>query len=103
MKLTQMQDIGGCRAVVNDVDSVRKLAEFYRKTSGIKHMLMLKNMQRTTLEPMRFWLRLIQLQRSSAPILTISPILEYFLSFWTRRLPASQDKFSYEINGPLRP
>lgn len=36
MKLTQMQDIAGCRAVVGSVASVRKLVETYRK-SNIKH------------------------------------------------------------------
>lgn len=31
MKLSQMQDIGGCRAVVKDIGRVRALNEFYRK------------------------------------------------------------------------
>src|SRR5262249_4383154 len=39
MKLTQMQDIGGCRAVVKSVLAVRRLDEFYRKKSDIKHGL----------------------------------------------------------------
>jgi ppGpp synthetase/RelA/SpoT-type nucleotidyltranferase len=39
MKLTQMQDIGGCRAVVEQVGDVVKLAEYYQKTSRIKHAL----------------------------------------------------------------
>ena len=39
MKLIQMQDIGGCRAVVNNVNSVAKLNEYYRKESQIKHKL----------------------------------------------------------------
>ena len=39
MKLTQMQDIGGCRAVVRSVVAVRKLHEFYRNESEMKHKL----------------------------------------------------------------
>jgi hypothetical protein len=39
MKLTQMQDIGGCRAVVKSVLGVRRLDEFYTKQSEIKHEL----------------------------------------------------------------
>lgn len=39
MKLTQMQDIGGCRAVVKSVAAVRKLADFYQNKSRIKHKL----------------------------------------------------------------
>jgi hypothetical protein len=39
MKLTQMQDIGGCRAVVNTVAKVRQLANFYQNVSRIKHKL----------------------------------------------------------------
>jgi ppGpp synthetase/RelA/SpoT-type nucleotidyltranferase len=38
MKLSQMQDIGGCRAVVEDVKKVSQLIERY-KTSDIKHKL----------------------------------------------------------------
>ena len=38
MRLTQMQDIAGCRAVVGSVSSVRGLVEIYRK-SDIKHKL----------------------------------------------------------------
>jgi hypothetical protein len=37
MKLTQMQDIGGCRAVVNSVSEVRALMSYYEKESRIKH------------------------------------------------------------------
>jgi ppGpp synthetase/RelA/SpoT-type nucleotidyltranferase len=33
MRLTQMQDIGGCRAVVTTIDEVYALREQYRKTS----------------------------------------------------------------------
>ena len=36
MKLSQMQDIGGCRAVLDTVDQVRSLREAYR-TSRIRH------------------------------------------------------------------
>jgi ppGpp synthetase/RelA/SpoT-type nucleotidyltranferase len=39
MKLSQMQDIGGCRAVVQTVAKVRQLANFYRNVSRIKHKL----------------------------------------------------------------
>jgi hypothetical protein len=38
MKLSRMQDIGGCRAVVSDVAAVRRLRELY-KASRIKHEL----------------------------------------------------------------
>lgn len=38
MKLSQMQDIGGCRAIVNSIAKVKKLVELYKK-SGIKHKL----------------------------------------------------------------
>lgn len=37
MKLTQMQDIGGCRAVVSSVEDVNRLVEYYLETSQIKH------------------------------------------------------------------
>lgn len=39
MKLTQMQDIGGCRAIVKSVLAARKLADFYQHASRIKHKL----------------------------------------------------------------
>ncbi len=39
MKLTQMQDIGGCRAVLNGVDSASLLSDYYRNESQIKHKL----------------------------------------------------------------
>ena len=39
MKLSQMQDIGGCRAVVENVKKVKRLVENY-KTSDIKHKLL---------------------------------------------------------------
>ena len=39
MKLSQMQDIGGCRAVVSSVSDVYKIIKSY-KTSYIKHKLL---------------------------------------------------------------
>lgn len=39
MKLSQMQDIGGCRAVVEDVMKVNRLVDNYR-SSDIKHKLL---------------------------------------------------------------
>jgi hypothetical protein len=39
MKLTQMQDIGGCRAVVKSVAGVRALNKFYADESEMKHVL----------------------------------------------------------------
>jgi ppGpp synthetase/RelA/SpoT-type nucleotidyltranferase len=38
MKLSQMQDIGGCRAVVSSIDNLRHLRQLY-KESDIKHEL----------------------------------------------------------------
>jgi hypothetical protein len=38
MQLSQMQDIGGCRAIVPSVSHVRKLVALFRK-SGLKHEL----------------------------------------------------------------
>ncbi len=37
MKLSQMQDIGGCRAVLGTVTEVHQLTEYYEKESRIKH------------------------------------------------------------------
>ena len=37
MNLTQMQDIGGCRAVLNNVSSVERLSDYYKSESHIKH------------------------------------------------------------------
>jgi ppGpp synthetase/RelA/SpoT-type nucleotidyltranferase len=37
MKLSQMQDIGGCRAVVKSSAAVRKLDDFYLSESQMKH------------------------------------------------------------------
>ena len=42
MRLSAMQDIGGCRAVMNDVDSVKMLVERY-KGSDINHKLCEEN------------------------------------------------------------
>lgn len=39
MKLTQMQDIGGCRAILDDVEQVRSLVSSFRK-SDVKHKLL---------------------------------------------------------------
>jgi len=39
MKLTQMQDIGGCRAVGQSAANVKQLANFYQNTSRIRHKL----------------------------------------------------------------
>ena len=39
MKLTQMQDIGGCRAILEDVNQVRELVKSFRR-SDIKHKLL---------------------------------------------------------------
>lgn len=36
LKLSEMQDIGGCRAIVDDVNSVNKLLELYKK-SDMRH------------------------------------------------------------------
>jgi hypothetical protein len=40
MKLSRMQDIGGCRAILSTADKVEELAEFYRSKSRIKHKLL---------------------------------------------------------------
>lgn len=37
MKLSKVQDIGGCRAVVDTVAQVRRLRSFYRKGSKLRH------------------------------------------------------------------
>lgn len=39
MKLTQMQDIGGCRAILENVEQVRKLVQSLR-SSDLKHKLL---------------------------------------------------------------
>ncbi|MFA5996730.1 MAG: RelA/SpoT domain-containing protein [Candidatus Paceibacterota bacterium] len=38
MKLSQMQDLGGCRAIVHTVEQVKKIANLYKRSS-IKHKL----------------------------------------------------------------
>lgn len=43
MKLTQMQDIGGCRAVVKSLAAVRQLDLYYQKESNIKHELITRD------------------------------------------------------------
>ncbi len=37
LRLSQMQDIGGCRAVLHSAADVRNLVNYYEKKSGIKH------------------------------------------------------------------
>lgn len=37
MKLSQMQDIGGCRAVLKNAQIVEKLTEIYKRSRGLKH------------------------------------------------------------------
>ncbi|MGH7074683.1 MAG: RelA/SpoT domain-containing protein [Stellaceae bacterium] len=39
MRLSQMQDIGGCRAVVRSVAAVREIEKYYLTRSRIKHKL----------------------------------------------------------------
>jgi hypothetical protein len=39
MKLSQMQDLGGCRAILKNVRTVKLVARYYLKKSGIKHSL----------------------------------------------------------------
>jgi hypothetical protein len=39
MKLTQMQDVGGCRAVMKSIAAVRALDKFYADESEMKHEL----------------------------------------------------------------
>jgi hypothetical protein len=39
MKLSRIQDIGGCRVVVSSVLEVDELVEYYKRTSRIKHEL----------------------------------------------------------------
>jgi ppGpp synthetase/RelA/SpoT-type nucleotidyltranferase len=37
MDLSQMQDIGGCRSILSNIDNVNKLAQDYIKNKGLKH------------------------------------------------------------------
>ncbi|MBI4114823.1 MAG: RelA/SpoT domain-containing protein, partial [Candidatus Niyogibacteria bacterium] len=39
MKMSQMQDVGGCRSVLQNVDDVNQLVDKYKKSRGIKHKL----------------------------------------------------------------
>jgi ppGpp synthetase/RelA/SpoT-type nucleotidyltranferase len=39
MKLSQMQDLGGCRAILSNVAAVRKAVEYYRTSSRMLHEL----------------------------------------------------------------
>lgn len=39
MKLSQMQDIGGCRSIVNNVAKVRRISDYYIRRSRVKHIL----------------------------------------------------------------
>ena len=39
MKLSQMQDLGGCRAIVQNISAVRLIVGYYLNRSGIKHAL----------------------------------------------------------------
>jgi len=51
MKLTQMQDIGGCRAVLRSVQAVRQVDQFYRSGSQMKHTLATRDDYITTPKP----------------------------------------------------
>lgn len=37
MKLSQMQDLGGCRAILTDISSVRNVVNYYHNVSRIQH------------------------------------------------------------------
>lgn len=39
MKLSQMQDLGGCRAILSSVGSVAKVMRYYQRESAMKHVL----------------------------------------------------------------
>jgi len=39
MHLSQMQDLGGCRAVLSSVENVRQVADYYKTSSRMKHKL----------------------------------------------------------------
>lgn len=43
MKLSRMQDLGGCRAVLSSVAAVDEIVEYYRTQSRIKHRLVREN------------------------------------------------------------
>jgi hypothetical protein len=40
MKLSQMQDIGGCRVVLSSVESVHEIVDYYKSRSRVKHQLL---------------------------------------------------------------
>ncbi len=48
MKLTQMQDLGGCRGIFATVGSVQQVVRYYEKKSSIKHELASKDDYITT-------------------------------------------------------
>lgn len=37
MKLSQMQDLGGCRAILNSASTVQEVADYYTQRSSMKH------------------------------------------------------------------
>ncbi len=37
MKMSRMQDVGGCRAVLSSIEEVNNLVQEYRKSRGLKH------------------------------------------------------------------
>lgn len=39
MKMSRMQDIGGCRSVLSNINKVNELVELYEKSRGLKHKL----------------------------------------------------------------
>jgi ppGpp synthetase/RelA/SpoT-type nucleotidyltranferase len=39
MKLSQMQDLGGCRAIFRNIESVAKVRDYYTDESSVKHKL----------------------------------------------------------------
>jgi hypothetical protein len=43
MKLSQMQDVGGCRSVLDTVQEVGELVNYYQKNSAMKHHLASKD------------------------------------------------------------
>lgn len=43
MQLSQMQDIGGCRAVLGSVEAVYELREFYQTSTRLRHELLKEN------------------------------------------------------------
>src|SRR5919204_46159 len=40
LSLSEMQDLGGCRAVLSDVETAQAVADFYRHHSNIRHRLL---------------------------------------------------------------